>query len=138
MARFAILFALIFGTAQAAEPGAELAGNYSAVAVTRDGKAAPDELVKSITVKIMADELTFTVKDKNFPSKIKLNEKVKPATIDIEPSEGPEKGRTFLGIYKLEKGELTIAYTERGDRPTAFKSEKGAILFRLKKDAPEK
>ena len=130
-----VLFLFALGVSLAAEaPLAELAGSYKATALSRDGKDESAELVASVAVKIVAEDLTFTVKDKTFPAKIKVDAKARPATIDIAPSDGPEKGRTFLGIYKIEKGELAIAFTERGDRPTAFKAEDGVLLVKLKKD----
>lgn len=130
-----VLFLFALGVSLAADaPLEELAGSYKATALSRDGKDESAELVASVAVKIAAEELTFTVKDKTFPAKIKVDAKAKPATIDIAPSDGPEKGRTFLGIYKIEKGELAIAFTERGDRPTAFKGEDGVLLVKLKKD----
>ena len=51
----------------------------------------------------------------------------------LSPSDGAEKGKTFPGIYKLEKGELTLAFTEKADRPKEFKSDEDVILMKLKK-----
>lgn len=129
-----VLFALTLGASAADSPLAELEGTYKAVALIHNGKDLPGDIVKAVGVKIAAEELTITIGDKAFPSKIKLNPKAKPAAIDIAPSEGPEKGKTFLGIYRFETGELQIAFTERGERPTAFKGEDGVLLVRLKKD----
>lgn len=130
-----VLFLLALGVSGAADsPLVELSGSYKAVALVRDGKTESEELVSSVSVKFAAEEMTFTIKDKTFPAKIKLNAKAKPATIDIAPSDGPEKGRTFLGIYKFDRGELAIAFSERGERPTAFKGEDGVLLVKLKKD----
>ena len=129
----AILF-FAFSTAVAADAPEKLDGTYKAVAVTREGKPEADDLVKSVSLKISAEVLTFSIKDKTFPAKIKLDSKAKPATIDISPSEGADSGRTFLGIWKFENGELLLAFRERGDRPTEFKGEDGAILFRLNRD----
>jgi uncharacterized protein (TIGR03067 family) len=134
VAKFAWFFGMTIGIATAGEPAAPLDGTYSAIAVIREGKPGPDELVKTVSLKIAGDDLTFTVKDKTFPAKIKLNAKMSPTAIDIAPSEGMDKGRTFLGIVKLEKGELHLAYRERGDRPTDFKGQDGAFAFRLKLD----
>jgi len=129
-----LAFALALGTSMAAEPPLEdLAGNYKVVALTRDGKEQPADTVNSTTVKIVKDELTITLKDKSHPAKIKVDPKAKPAAIDIAPTDGPEKGRTFLGIYKVENDELHIAFAESGDRPIAFKSDDGVLLMRLKK-----
>jgi uncharacterized protein (TIGR03067 family) len=130
----AVVFASVFGICRAGEPKPDLAGDYTAIALTRDGKDEPAEVVKSITVKIAACEMTFSVKNKAFPAKIKLDSTAKPAAIDIAPSDGPEKGRTFLGIYRFEKGELQIAFAERGERPNEFKGEDGVLLVRLKKE----
>ena len=136
MNRFALsglLLASFLSVSRAAD-GPELAGTWSAVAVTRDGKAESDELVKSVSLAIAKGELTFTVKEKKFPAKIKTDDKAKPASIDISPTEGADTARTFFGIWKFEKDELWLCFRERGDRPTEFKGEDGAILFRLKKD----
>ena len=112
----------------------QLEGSYEAVSVNRDGKDEPADLVNSVKAKIAGDELTITVKDKSFPAKIKVDPKAKPATIDIAPSDGPDKGHTFPGIYRFEDGRLWIAFTERGDRPTEFKGADGVLLIRLKKE----
>ena len=127
---------LFLAAACAAEPGADtLDGAYVAVAVTRDGKPETDELVKSVSLVIAKDELNFPVKDKKFPAKIKIDAKATPATIDSSPSDGADNGRTFFGIWKFEKGDLWLAFRERGDRPTEFKGDDGAILFHLKRQA---
>ena len=34
---------------------------------------------------------------------------------------------------KIEKGEVVLAFSEKGDRPKEFKSDNEAILLRLKK-----
>ena len=60
-----------------------------------------------------------------------------PATIDIAPLDGPEKGKTFPGIYKFENGELWLVFAEKGDRPADFKGEgEGVMVVKLlrKKD----
>jgi len=135
MLRTVSCFLLILTTACAADPPKDsLDGQYSAVAVTRDGKAESDELVKSVVLVVKGEEMLFTVKEKKYPAKIKADAKAKPATIDISPSEGADSGRTFLGIWKHDKDELWLAFRERGDRPTEFKGDDGAILFRLKRD----
>jgi len=126
---------LAFATACAADtPAEKLDGTYKAASIIRGGKPESDELVKSVSLQIKGGDLNFTVKDKKFPAKIKVDAKAKLATIDISPSEGADSGRTFLGIWKFEKDELWLAFRERGDRPTEFKGDDGTILFKLKRD----
>ncbi|MDB5311357.1 MAG: hypothetical protein JWO38_5559 [Gemmataceae bacterium] len=139
MKRFAVVgvaLALAFSGGLSADDKvpAGLEGTYKAVALTRDGKDEPADLVAGVKMKITGGEMIFSVKDKSFPAKFKVDSKAKPATIDIAPSDGPEKGKTFPGIYKVEDDELLIAFTEKGDRPTEFKGENGVLLFRLKRD----
>jgi uncharacterized protein (TIGR03067 family) len=112
-----------------------LAGSYTVVGMLKDGKDAPADLLKEMRAKIEKDEITFTVKGKEFPAKLKVDPVKSPAHLDLAPSEGPEKGRTFPGLYKLEKGELVLAFTEKADRPTDFKGGADILVVRLKKDA---
>lgn len=140
MARVAfagIVFALgLAGPLLADEPGlAALAGSYKAVSVLKDGKPAQAELVDGFRAKIEKDEVTISVKGKEFPAKLKADPKRTPAHLDLSPTDGPEKGRTFPGIYKLEAGELVLAFTEKADRPADFKGGPDVLVVRLKKDA---
>ena len=139
MTRFALaglVFALGLAAPLAAdEPAlAALAGSYKAVAVVKEGKALPADVVDGFRAKIEKDEITITVKGKDFPAKLKADPKKTPAHLDLSPADGPDKGRTFPGIYKLEKGELVIAFTEKTDRPTEFTGGADVLVLRLKKD----
>ncbi len=132
---FAILVLALAGTASADEKALkELEGTYKITTAEKGGKAAPKELIDTASVTIKGDELTisFGVDDKK-TAKIKVGGDAKLATIDLSPSEGAEKGKTFPGIYKLEKGELTLVFTEKTDRPKEFKSDDDVILLKLKK-----
>ncbi|MBX9579309.1 MAG: TIGR03067 domain-containing protein [Gemmataceae bacterium] len=111
----------------------ELAGKYQAVAVSKAGKDAPDEFVKGVTATVAGDELTITSRGKENRAKIAVDSTKKPAQIDISPADGPEKGKSFLGIYKLDKGEWTLVFTEKGDRPKEFKGGDEVVLIRFKK-----
>ena len=115
----------------------ELAGKYTAVAVSKGGKDAPAEFLDGFAAKIDGDELTLTVKGKAFPSRVKVDPKAKPAAIDISQADGPEKGKTFPGVYKTDKDELVIVFREKdgGARPTEVsdKGDPGLTRLRLKK-----
>ena len=83
---------------------------------------------------IKGEEMTIKVGDDEKKAKIKVDSSKTPNTIDVFPSEGPEKGKSFPGIFKLEKGELTLNFTEKGDRPKDFKVEGEAMLLKMKKE----
>jgi uncharacterized protein (TIGR03067 family) len=139
MTRFAAAFAFLaisfVSLARADEKGLkELEGTYKLTYAERDGKAAEKALIETVTVTIKGDEfvMSFSADDKKV-SKIKVTPDAKLSTIELTPQDGLEKGKTFPGIYKIEKGELTLAFSEKGDRPKEFKSDNEAILLRLKK-----
>ena len=73
----------------------------------------------------------------------KAKAKAKPATMDLTPDEGPEKGKTMKAIYKLEKGVLTIAVIEGKEgetkRPANFDGKgDDEILLELTKEEKKK
>ncbi len=138
MTRFAVALALmsvaVVGLARADEKALkELEGTYKIALAEHDGKVA-EKGIELLTITIKGDEfvMQFTAEDRKV-SKIKVTADPKLATIDLVPQDGEAKGKTFPGIYKLEKGELTLAFSEKGDRPKEFKSENEAILLKLKK-----
>jgi uncharacterized protein (TIGR03067 family) len=56
--------------------------------------------------------------------------KAKPKTMDIQGTDGPNKGKTFLAIYELSGDQLTICYDLSGtSRPTEFKTLPKTQLF---------
>jgi uncharacterized protein (TIGR03067 family) len=55
----------------------------------------------------------------------------RPKAIDLTLAAGPDKGKTFLGIYKLEGDTYTICRpVDPGkERPTAFATRPGSGLM---------
>lgn len=139
MTRSAVAFVLmsvaVAGIARADEKAQkELEGTYKLAYAERDGKAAEKDLIDAITVTIKGDEFVLSSgPDDRKVSKIKVTPDPKLSRIELTPTDGESKGKTFPGIYKLEKGELTLAFSEGGARPKEFKSDNEAILLRLKK-----
>ncbi len=112
----------------------ELEGTYKVTALEKGGKPAPKELADSLKVTIKGEEFLIKVGDEEKKAKFKVDSTKTPHTIDITPSDGPEKGKTFPGIFKIEKGEVTVVFTEKGDRPKEFKSEGDTMLIKMKKE----
>jgi uncharacterized protein (TIGR03067 family) len=84
------------------------------------------------------DKLTRTMftKDgtKNPAFKVKVDTRTKPHKITMVSDAG---AREQKWIFKIEKGELFLAYTRAGDFPTDFK-DRDAMLMVLKKVPKEK
>jgi uncharacterized protein (TIGR03067 family) len=50
--------------------------------------------------------------------------------LDITGTEGPNKGKTILGIYEKTGDTLRVCYDLGGKaRPVEFKTEKGTLHF---------
>jgi uncharacterized protein (TIGR03067 family) len=116
----------------------DLDGAYKATSLQKGDKVAEKELTDALSFVIKGEDLTVVIDKKDDrqekKAKIKIDAAKTPAAIDITPADGPERGKTFPGIYKLDKGELTIAFAEKGDRPKDFKAEGDVTLLKLKKD----
>jgi uncharacterized protein (TIGR03067 family) len=111
-------------------------GTWEIVSLTQNGKkndnAKGDKVIfkgKTMTVKAGGGEHkgTFTID-------------AKKKTIDIVPTDGPQKGKTIKGIFQLKNGELKICFARpEKDRPKEFAAPKDsgltlAVLKRGKSD----
>jgi len=122
-------------------------GTYKVTGLSKGGMKAPEEVTKGFeSVTIKGDKMTMKLaKEGDKVATIKIDAKSKPATIDITPDEGPEKGKAMAGIWKMEKNVLTIALAEGKDakRPADFDGKgKDDIVIELtkeeKKEEPKK
>ena len=141
MKRFTIagvLVVLMVGSLVLADDKAlkDLEGTYKVTTAEKGGKSILDDTKGKVTITFKEDKMTIDFDGKDTKSaKIKVDATKKPAHIDITLADGPEKDKTFPGIYQLEKGELMIAFNEKdGDRPKEFKSEGNAMVLKMKKD----
>lgn len=112
---------------------ASLEGGYTIVSGEHGGKAIPEEHIKGSIVKITADLIVGTDKDKKefFSSSYTLDTSKKPWAITMKSKEPKEA--TALGLVKKEGDTVTIVYaTPGGDTPTDFKTKEKQNLFVLK------
>ena len=88
-----------------------------------------DELAKDqMKMVVKGDKGTFTSRGDfvGVEDTIKLDPTASPKAIDRTITSGEEKGKTYLGIYKLEGDALTFCWGSPTTRPTEFAAKIGS------------
>jgi uncharacterized protein (TIGR03067 family) len=115
---------------EAADDAKKMEGTWLPKTAEFGGQPFPDEIRKMMKLVLKDGEYTVTVGDKPDRGKVKLDSSAKPKAMDVEGTEGPNKGKTLPAIYKLSGDTLTICYNLGGkERPTEFKTKPGTKLF---------
>jgi len=113
------------------EPGPNdakaILGNWKIVKITIQGKE--DDSYKDRVMRITKEKFALIGKDDKDedPATYSLDPKKKPAWIDLT-----EKNKTLRGIYKLEKGKLTLCIPEEDKdnaRPTSFDEKTHRVIL---------
>jgi RNA polymerase sigma factor (sigma-70 family) len=101
------------------------AGEWAMVSGSIGGQAMPDAMLKTMKREVKGDELTVTMNGQvYFKATITLDPATTPRTIDYAMTEGMTKGKTQLGIYEWEDGNLRFSFASPGkDRPSDFSSK---------------
>lgn len=135
MRHFILAVGFCFSTvnAQAADEKKDAAdkieGKWVATSYKRGEREVPKDMIKT--------ELTITKGAYEFPTGInRISQKgtialdAAKGTIDFTPADGPAKGKTLLGIYKVDGDKLTICFGASGkERPTEFKTGDPLIVL---------
>ena len=114
----------------------KLEGNYVLVSGEANGEKLPETIVKAATLTVEGNKHTVKIGDDTIIGTHKLAPTKKPKEIDSTDTEGPLTGKTYLGIYKLEKGIFTVYFAPPDmDRPKEFgtKTVPGELLHVWKK-----
>jgi uncharacterized protein (TIGR03067 family) len=107
-----------------------LQGTWALASAELAGKPFPEQLVKSMSLTMKDGRYTVMVGQGKDEGTCKLDSSKTPKTIDITGTDGPNKGKTFLAIYKLDGDSLSICYDLSGKAyPTEFKSKPDTKLF---------
>src|SRR5438067_1825547 len=140
-----LVIGLFLGAGEAGESAAKsdkdkLQGTWHVVSAERMGMAMPNAQDQKLV--IQGDTLTVKTGEKAlFKGKIKLDPSKKPATLDMEVSEGRGeryKGKVSQGIYLIEGDVFKWCNSEPGvkDRPNEFATngQKNHMLLVLKRE----
>ena len=109
----------------------KLDGEWALTSFVKDGKKVPEEDFKGMRIRFATSPGTVTV--------TKGEKTLAEGTIDVDPakqpktinvtitSEGAQKGKTSLGIYRVDGDILTLCIDETGKvRPKEFASKPGS------------
>ena len=100
-------------------------GKWVPVSTTIDGKALDEDEIKHRSLVFKGEKMTLLYKDKERgTASLKIDPSKSPAQIDTTGEDGPRKGETLKGIYKIDGDTLTICVGK--DRPTEFASKPGS------------
>lgn len=114
------------------------AGDWLFLSWESNGIMKSQEFLDECKWTVKGEKYTFT--SSNQPVEegtLKLAPDKKPATIDLDIADGMDQGKSQVGIYKIEKDQITICFAKPGqtDRPTEFSGagDKGHILVVIKR-----
>jgi RNA polymerase sigma factor (sigma-70 family) len=92
-----------------------------------DGKPLAVRSLERSKVQITGKTLTLVLDGATSKGTINLDAALTPPILDVTFTDGPEKGRTWLGIYELREETLRLCSTRTGkDRPGEFISKAGS------------
>jgi uncharacterized protein (TIGR03067 family) len=126
---------------------AQLQGTWRLAAVEIDKKPIDMQSLKDDkgvmvgTLAIKGDAYSFRLGKDRLEIVYKLIPDAKPKAIDLTVTEGPQKGKTYRAIYRLEGDTYTVCrhVEPEKERPTEFatRPDSGLMLVVWKRDQPK-
>jgi uncharacterized protein (TIGR03067 family) len=105
-------------------------GKWQAVEAELAGKKYPMQSPKGIELTIDGEKYHVFTGDGEDRGTVRYLADEKPTAMDITSTFGPNKGKTFLAIYKLDGDKLVVCYDLMGkSRPKEFKTEPKTMQF---------
>jgi uncharacterized protein (TIGR03067 family) len=110
------------GQDPATKESAKLEGIWAIVSVEIEGNSLAMDKLKESRLTVHGKEYSFKLGDTHLEFTYRLNASGFPNAIDLIVAAGPEKGKVYYGICKLEKDRYEICRTTVPGkaRPTAF------------------
>lgn len=108
----------------------KMQGTWIMISGEEKGEKLPEKTIKNAKLTIKGDKYTVNLGDDTMIGTQKIDSTKKPKEIDATGTEGPKKGTTILGIYKLDGDEFTVCFAPSDkDRPKEFTSKSGTGSF---------
>ena len=104
-------------------------GVWACVEATNGGQKIPDEKASQLRLTLTKDGFKTQLGDQVlFDSTYTLDTSKSPVEIEMIGTEGDLKGKSALGVIKLNGGILTLCYVlpGGGERPKTFESQPGS------------
>jgi uncharacterized protein (TIGR03067 family) len=104
-------------------------GKWSAVSMSVNGQALPEDVIKSLKMTFDDKSYTLTTGDTtNEEGSYTVDTSKSPKTIDLDIKKGDDAGKQQLGLFKIEGSKLTFLFGLPGsnERPKSFKVEEGS------------
>jgi uncharacterized protein (TIGR03067 family) len=116
------------GAQDAGKEMARLEGEWSMVSGEANGVSMPEATVKSGKRVAKEGETTIYMSGRvYFKARFTIDPAKEPKSIDYVMTEGPTKGKTHRGIYKLDGDTVRFCFAAPGkDRPTEFTAKEGS------------
>jgi uncharacterized protein (TIGR03067 family) len=118
----------------------QLQGRWVMVSLELDGEKVPEDQVATGRLVVEGNRYTPTYAGVDYPETFTLDPSVTPKEIDFTYTDGPRKGETVKGIYKLEGDQYVMCRALRSEdpRPKQFATESGSGLALVvwKRDTP--
>ncbi len=105
-------------------------GNWRPISAELAGMKLSEVQFSTITLVIKDGNYTVQAGKTEDKGALKIDPAKKPKAMDIVGTDGPNKGKTLLAIYEIDKDSLRICYDLGGkNRPTEFATSKEKPYF---------
>lgn len=105
-------------------------GSWTPVKAELGGKPMADAILKTISLKLTNGKYEVIAAGNPDKGAYTIDAAMKPKSMTVTGTDGPNKGKTFPCIYELKDDALRICYDLSGaERPTEFKSVAGTKLY---------
>ncbi len=112
-------------------------GDWRFTGWEQNGNSLPKEFLDETNWMVKGDKYKFASGEQSEEGTIKLDSSKKVAEIDLDITEGPDKGKKQIGIYKIDGDKIIMSLGRPGqkERPTEFTAtaENNNILITIKK-----